>query len=91
MTTDFLVSRAANRWIPPIAALAGGLLLGVMFGVAAWVSASSGQTGYAVAFAVTGASCSFLPLVVVKLALWWVDTPLQAAAKRDRSTSGPGS
>ena len=35
MTTDFLISRAANRWIPLIAALAGGLLLGTMFGVAA--------------------------------------------------------
>ena len=78
-TTDFLVSKAANRWLPVIISLVGGLLIGAMFGMAAWISALAGQTGYVVAFALTGAICSFLPLGLVKLALWWADAPLRTA------------
>ena len=84
-TTDFLLSTTANKWLPAIISLVGGLLIGTMFGMASWINGVADQKGYAVAFAVTGAVCSFLPLLLVKLVLHWVDAPLRRVAEQEHS------
>ena len=85
-TTDFLISTTANHWLPAIISLVGGLLFGAMSGMASWINVVADQKGYAVAFAVTGVVCSFLPLGLVQLILHWMDAPLRRVAEQDSST-----
>ena len=84
-TTVLPVSEGANRWLPILISLVGGLLIGAMFGMAAWISATDNQTGYVIAFALTGGICTFLPLCIVKLVLRWTDAPLRTADPQEHS------
>ena len=83
------ISGRVLKWAPIAISLAGGFLIGSLFALAALVSFANKEWSYFVAFVITGVICTFLPLGLVKLIMWWADEPLRSSAESDRVQQDP--